>query len=255
MYYSLLALFLIIGLVMGSFIHCLVSRCHRSETLGGRSFCFGCNEPIAWYDNIPLLSWLLLKGRCRHCHCRIAIDHFILELASGLLYAFSFAYLWQKGEGWLSLTIYLAAISLWLFVFLSDYFWLEIYLPPLLVGAALILIGQLFLGVSIWSLLFSVALGAAFFGAQYMATRGKGMGSGDIYLGGLMGLIFPDWRLLLTALFLSYILGTILSLDLVLRTRKSLKTKVPLGVFLALGSLLALFIGQQLLTWYLGLLL
>ncbi len=251
MFYPLLVLFFLIGLMMGSFIHCLASRYHQGYKFGGRSQCFSCNQKISWYDNIPLLSWLCLRGRCRHCRQPIAVSHFLAELASGILYALCFSYLWFSSGGWLELGLYLVVSSLWLLIFLSDYSWMEIYLPPLMIGAGIILVLQLLLGVSMISLLLAMAIGALFFGLQYLVTRGKGIGSGDIYLGALMGLIFADWQLLLTALFLSYIIGAIFSLFLLARNRRNLKAKVPLGVFLALGTLLALFIGEPILSWYL----
>jgi len=254
MFYSLLIIAIIIGLILGSFWHCLAWRLHFNQSLKGRSFCPHCHNLIHWYDNIPVFSWLFLGGKCRHCQARIDISHFLFELASGLLFGLGFIYLWQQAASELTFVIYFLAISLWLLVFLSDYLWLEVYLPPLFIGGAMILISQLLLGVSVWSLLLTLLIGVLFFGLQFVITKGRGIGSGDIYLGGLMGLIFTDWKLLLAALFLSYVFGAIVGLFLISRSQKNLKLKVPLGVFLSLGSILTLFVGKALLAWYLGLL-
>ncbi len=267
--YLFLFFSLAFGLIIGSFINCLVWRLYKEESLMGRSYCPKCRHQIHWYDNIPVLSWLLLGGRCRHCRKPIAVQYPLVELIVGLLFSlvfikfygsgfaypdfdfyfwiFSGAKIWYLLAGWFAV----AAMAI---VFIFDARWLEISLPALLWCAAFILGLDLISGYNYLNILLSVAIGAGFFGLQFWLTRGRGIGEGDIWLGGLMGLIFPDWRLLLAAIFVSYMIGGATGIILLAGWGKKLKTKLPLGVFLALGSIIALFFGQYLLTWYLGLL-
>jgi len=252
MIFFYLFIFFILGLSLGSFVYCLVFRLHHGLNLWRPSFCPHCQYSLSWYDNIPLLSFLFLRGRCRKCRAKIGVAHFLVELIFGLLFVAYFYFSLVSAWSWWQLAVGFLALVLWLLVLLSDYYFLEIYLPPLIIGAAVILILQLLAGVSPWSLLLSVFIGAGFFALQYLLTRGRGIGSGDIWLGGLMGLVFPSWPLLLVAIFVSYIIGTMVSLILLAGRRKNLKSRLPLGVFLALGSLVALFAGSWLLSWYLG---
>lgn len=252
MFWFYLFIFFVLGLSLGSFAYCLVFRLHHNLSLSRPSFCPHCQYSLSWYDNIPLFSFLFLGGKCRKCRGEIGAGHFLTELIFGLLFAAYFYFSVFSAESWWQLAVGLLALVLWLIVLLSDYYFLEIYLPPLIIAGALILVLQLAAGVSLLSLLLALIIGAGFFALQYLITRGRGIGSGDIWLGGLMGLVFPSWPLLLVAIFISYIFGTLVSLILLAFGRKNLKSRLPLGVFLALGSLVALFAGSSLLSWYLG---
>jgi len=269
MFYLFLGFSLLFGLIIGSFINCLVWRLYKEESLMGRSKCPKCHRQIAWYDNIPVLSWILLGGRCRHCQKAIDIQYPIVEAVVGSLFALVFIKFYISGMNYSDYDFYFwifsgpkfwwllvdwLAISVMTIVFIFDARWLLISLPAVLWSAGFIFILDLILSYSLWSMLISVAIGAAFFGLQFLLTRGRGIGEGDIWLGGLMGLIFPDWHLLLAAIFISYILGGGTGLVMMAVWGKKLKTKLPLGVFLALGSIIALFFGQSLIGWYLGLL-
>lgn len=269
MAYLFLGFSLIFGLIIGSFINCLVWRLYKEESLMGRSHCPKCQKQISWWDNIPVISWLLLGGRCRHCRKPIAIQYPLVEFIVGVLFALVFVkfygagfaysdydfYFWLlSGNKFLWLLVDWLAISAMTIVFIFDARWLVISLPAVLWSGAFILGVDLLLGYSLLYILLAVVIGAGFFGLQFLLTRGRGIGEGDIWLGGLMALIFPDWHLLLAAIFISYMLGGITGVVMMAGWGKKLKTKLPLGVFLALGSIIALFFGQSLINWYFGLL-
>jgi prepilin signal peptidase PulO-like enzyme (type II secretory pathway) len=267
--YLFLGFSLVLGLIIGSFINCLVWRLYKEETLMGRSYCPKCRHQIDWYDNIPVVSWIFLGGRCRHCRKPISVQYPLVEFLTGVLFALVFIKFFGAGFAYSSYDFYFwlldsaklwwlladwLAISALTIVFIFDTRWLLISLPAILWSAAGIFGLDLILGYSLGNILLCVLIGAGFFGLQFLLTRGRGIGEGDIWLGGLMGLIFPDWHLLLAALFMSYMLGGATGLVMMAAWGKKLKTKLPLGVFLALGSIIALFFGRSLIGWYLGLL-
>jgi len=269
MFYLFLGFSLVLGLIVGSFINCLVWRLYKEESLMGRSHCPKCQRQIDWWDNIPVISWLFLRGRCRHCHKSISIQYPLVEFLVGILFAlvfvkfygaglvysdYDFYYWFLSGSKLWWLLVNWLAISALTIVFIFDVRWLLISLPAILWSAVGIFGLDLILGYSLWNILFCVLIGVGFFGLQFLLTRGRGIGEGDIWLGGLMGLIFPDWHLLLSAIFISYMLGGATGLIMMAAWGKKLKTKLPLGVFLAIGSIIALFFGQSLIAWYLGLL-
>ncbi len=260
---------LILGLIIGSFLNCLVWRLYKNKSLWGRSYCPKCLKKIHWYDNIPVLSWLALKGSCRHCRQAISVQYPLVEFITGILFVLVFIRIYGHGLAYSSLDFYQLImqggllgnlvrawliVAVMIMVFIYDARWLMISLPAIIWSGVLILIFDLALGYGFVSILLAVLIGAAFFGLQFLLTKGRGIGEGDIWLGGLMGLMFPDWRLLLTAILSSYIIGAITGLVMMFWAKKGLKTKVPLGVFLALGAIITLFFGSEVIRWYWGLL-
>jgi prepilin signal peptidase PulO-like enzyme (type II secretory pathway) len=254
------------GLILGSFLNCLVWRLYKEETIGGRSYCPKCKKLIAWYDNIPVLSFMLLRGRCRHCHKPISWQYPIVEFLVGALFVLAFWHyfnwvwpnnlqvfnVWFNANFWLVFLKSLIVIFVMTAVFIYDARWYLISTMLIIVAAVLFLILDLFLGYQLWQMAYSLAIGIAFFGLQFVVTRGQGIGEGDIWLGGLMALIFPEISLLLTAILLSYVIGAIIGVALIAFEKKGLKSKVPLGVFLAFGTIITLFFGQGIVGWYLG---
>ena len=261
-----LAFIFILGLIIGSFINCLVWRLYKEETVWGRSYCPKCRQQIAWYDNIPVLSFLLLKGKCRHCQQRISGQYPIVELLLGILFVLAYGKIfgwqlvfvndqltWAAASGWLLIKIWLAIVIMAM-IFIYDARWYLVSTSLIIVAAILFLILDIFIGLNLFNLLIALIIGIGFFGLQYLLTRGRGLGEGDIWIGGLMAIIFPEAGLLLTALFLSYMIGGVAGVILLIGQKKGLKSKLPLGIFLALGTILTLFFGQNILVWYLGLL-
>ncbi|MCD6442034.1 prepilin peptidase [bacterium] len=239
------------GLAFGSFLNCLIYRLHNHKTILGRSFCPKCGQKIRWYDNIPIVSFIFLKARCRSCHKRISWQYPVTELIMGLFFALS---IWLHIEE-LSLLVVLrdwVVFSTLLFIFVYDLKYSETEDVVLLPATALVLIFSLLLGQSFASIMFSALIGVSFFGIQYLITKGRGIGFGDLRIGFFMGIVCGNWQYLLVALFFAYIIGALISLILMLRGRKKMKSAIPLGPFLAIGTLMAFLFGDKIITLYLG---
>ena len=249
---------------MGSFANCLIWRLYKQETIGGRSYCPLCRHSLAWYDNIPLLSYLNLRGRCRFCHKRISRQYPVVELMMALLFLF----FWFKHLDFLYLDIdvlmvTIKPLSFWLYL-IRD--WLAVFIFSVifvfdarfyLVSNAIVfpaslcfIILNLFLGASWFTLLLTIIVAGLFFALQFFITRGRGLGEGDIWLGLLLGTLFPDWGLLIVAILSAYLIGTFVGLGLIIVGRKSWGSKLPLGVFLALGAIIALAWGPAIISSY-----
>lgn len=243
----------IFGLIIGSFLNCLIWRLYKDETLGGRSYCPQCRHTIAWYDNIPLLSFLILKCRCRHCREKISWQYPLVEFVTAALFLLTFqADISSSQFSWLLLRDWFLIITL-VIVFVYDLRWQLVPLKVVWFMGALILILSIILGVPLVTELFYAALGAIFFLAQYLLTKKRGVGEGDIWLGAYLGAAFPGAWPLLLIMVISYGLGAIISLILISGAKKNWKSRIALGPFLAGGAIITLIWGEKIITWYLGL--
>lgn len=252
------AVIMLLGLIIGSFLNCLIWRLYQDESLLGRSYCPACRKMIAWYDNIPLLSFFLLRGRCRRCQGRISWQYPLVEAVTAWL----FLLVWQQHAaailaGTSGLAPFLRDVAIVIFlivIFVYDLRWQLVPLNFIWPMSVLVLLLNLYLGVPWTAELLYGAIGGAFFLIQFLATRGRGVGEGDIWLGVFLGLAFPDWGRLLLIMVASYGIGSVVSIVLLLSHKKGWKSAIPLGPFLTLGALIALLYGEQLIAWYLGLL-
>ncbi|MFA5753760.1 MAG: prepilin peptidase [Patescibacteria group bacterium] len=241
------------GLIIGSFLNCFVWRLYKSETLGGRSYCPKCHHQINWYDNLPVLSFFLLQGRCRYCREAISWQYPLVELSTALLFLATFMIdsampdlAWLLARDWL----FISALTI---VFVYDLRWQLIPMNVVWATGIVIFLLSVILGAVWWQLLVYAAIGAGFFLIQYLVTKKRGVGEGDIWLGALLGLSFPTVSQLMLILVLSYGLGSIVSLGLLARRKKGWKSRIALGPFLAIGAIITLIWGERLINWYLGL--
>jgi leader peptidase (prepilin peptidase)/N-methyltransferase len=233
------------GLALGSFLNVVAARVPlRRSIVSPGSSCMSCERAIAWYDNVPLVSWLLLRGRCRHCGVRIPFRYPAVELATGLLVAgcvLAFG---------LTLDALVAAVFCSLLVAVSATDLEHRIIPNRIVvpGAAVVLGAQTALHPSPeWAL---GALGAAGFLFIAALAYPKGMGMGDVKLALLMGAMLG--RTVGVALMLGMVLAMVPGLVLLARHGSAArKMGIPFGPFLALGSVIALFWGGRLLDAYL----
>jgi leader peptidase (prepilin peptidase)/N-methyltransferase len=243
--------FFIFGLAVGSFLNCLVYRLNKGlSPVRGRSFCPKCKHQLAWKDNLPLISFIVLKGRCRHCHSPISWQYPLVELATGMLAVLTVRYtLYPINSGFLTAIYYLLITYALIAIFVSDLRYGTI--PDEVVFPA---IGLVFL-YSVFSLQSSVfspilsSLGAAgFFLALVAVTRGRGMGMGDVKLAGLMGLVL-GWPKIVAALYLAFLTGAFAGVILILIGKKRLGEHIPFGPFLASTTWIVIFWGDQILSW------
>lgn len=249
---------------MGSFLNCLIYRLHTGESMMTRSHCPKCKAKISWYDNIPVFSYILLLGKCRHCRERISLQYPAVELAVGVLFMLAFQPM--AGPPWtgnpqiyLSLFKSLFVISIMTIIFIYDLKWYLIEDRVTLPAMAVVLIINSVLGImngdlqkSLFEMLISGIIGGGFFLIQFIVSDGKWIGGGDIRLGFLMGLILP-WPHILTALMLAYVAGSFVAIFLILIGKKKLGSKLPFGVFLSTATIIAMFYGDFLVNWYFNL--
>jgi len=243
----------IFGLIIGSFLNCLIWRLYKNETLGGRSYCPQCRKALAWYDNIPLLSFIILRGRCRKCREKISWQYPLVELTTAVLFLLTFrAAMFSPDLSLLILRDWFLIITL-IIIFVYDFRWQLVPMTVVWTMGVVIFILDLCLGFSWLSLLFFSFLGAAFFLIQYLLTDKQGIGEGDIWLGALLGLAFPGAYRLLLIMLISYGIGALVSLVLLAEQKKGWKSRIALGPFLALGAIITLIWGERLIDWYLHL--
>lgn len=244
---------LLIGLVIGSFLNCLIWRLYKNETVGGRSYCPECRHQIAWYDNIPVLSFIVLKAKCRHCHKPISWQYPLVEIATAILFALAFV----KDTASTQFTFLLIRdwllITTLIIVFVYDLRWQLVPMNVIWPMCAAMFILNFLLGFSWLTIIICALAATAFFFAQYILTKKKGLGEGDIWLGLLLGLAFPDLSQLLAIMVISYGIGAAVSIALVLANKKQGKSKIALGPFLASGAIITLIWGEQIINWYMSL--
>lgn len=247
----------IFGSVIGSFLNCLIWRLHTEESIWGRSYCPKCNKKIAWHDNIPIFSFLLLGGKCRKCKNKISWQYPLVELIAGLLFVLIFLKNFNYNFDYLffvQLFKNLLLVCVMIIIFVYDLRWYLILDVVTLPISVLFFILNLFLGFTWLNLIIAGIFGASFFLVQFLISQGKWIGGGDIRLGFLMGIALGKLSSLLLAIFLGYIIGSIVGILLIISGNKKWGSQLPLGVFLALGTIITILWGDFLIDWYLSIL-
>jgi leader peptidase (prepilin peptidase)/N-methyltransferase len=238
------------GLIIGSFCNVVIYRLPQGKSIiTPGSHCRSCTAPIHPWDNIPVLSYLLLGGRCRACKEHISLRYPSVELVSGVLYVV----LWFKFGFSIPFAVYAALTSTLLAVALIDY---DHKIIPNTISLPGIVIG---LGLSLWALpitplvsLLGILIGGAFFYLIALVSKG-GMGGGDIKLIAMIG-AFLGWQGALFTIFSGALLGSLVGVMLMVLGRKGRKDKVPFGPFLSCGAILFILYGDNLIRWYFDLL-
>jgi leader peptidase (prepilin peptidase)/N-methyltransferase len=248
-----------IGAIVGSFLNVVIYRYPRElSVVHPRSHCPNCDTLIRWYDNVPILSYLLLRARCRHCRTPISIRYPLIELANGLFYLAVFlrtgptvAFLLVAAI--VSMTVVLIFIDLEIQI-LPD----VIDIPGIVIGVAIgwLLLGagdhRLVLATNLTDSLIGVALGGGLLlvvALSYKLIRGvDGMGLGDVKMMAMIGAV-SGWRAVLSVLLVSAVAGSIIGIGIAIVRRSDLKFALPFGVFLGLGFLTVLFFGSEYFSW------
>ncbi|MGH7254790.1 MAG: prepilin peptidase [Nitrospirales bacterium] len=242
------------GLLVGSFLNVCIHRLPRRESLWSpRSRCPACRTPIAVRDNIPLFSYLWLKGRCRSCQAPISPRYPLIEVANGLGWVLI---LWRFGFDWSS-AVYALLFSALLAVSFID---LEHLIVPDLITLPGIVLGFLCAATVLpvgWidSMLGILVGGGLLWGLAWISPYvfGKeGMGGGDIKLLAMIG-AFLGWQPTLLTVMVGAVLGSVVGISLIAAKVMQRDQYLPFGPFLALGALFSLFFHHELLDWYFGL--
>jgi len=243
----------VIGLMVGSFLNVCIHRLPRLESVvwpGSR--CGACGRTLRWFENVPVVSWLVLSGRCRTCKAAISRTYPAVEAATALIFAGG--YLVYGPQPLLLVRLTLASMLVVLFVIdlrhriLPDRITLpgiavglaaSVVLPPGLASAAL---GTVLGGGLLWG----IAEG-------YFRLRGReGLGFGDVKMLAMIG-AFLGWELTLLTLFVASLSGSAVGVALMASRRGGMESALPFGTFLAFGALVAATVGEPLVRWYVGL--
>jgi leader peptidase (prepilin peptidase)/N-methyltransferase len=234
-----------LGAIGGSFLNVVIYRLPRGESLvRPRSRCPHCGTPISAWDNIPIVSFLLLRGRCRACRARIAWRYPLVESIAGLLVLAA----WLRDGSWVDVagaTILLLSLLAVFFIDLTHHIVPNVITYPGIVLGLLVAAAQ---GRFVDGVLAAAGAGV-FFLLVAIISRG-GMGGGDIKLAAMMG-AFLGWPAIAVALLLAFTSGAAVGVLLIASGRRTRKDPIPFGPALAVGGMFALFFGASLVDWYL----
>jgi leader peptidase (prepilin peptidase) / N-methyltransferase len=264
MYFIALIIFLL-GLSLGSFANSLIWRLANDLSFKGRSQCPKCHQKIRFFDNIPIFSFLILKGRCRNCKQKISWQYPLLELMMGIFFVLVFLnifdfqildlnLMWQvlkDGMIW-ALLRDLLAIFILLIIFVFDWRFYLIPVNLLIIFVPFFWLFNILLGITWWWPLLAAVIVVAFFLFQFLITKGKGLGEGDIWLGGTLAFLFPVYQQLIITILLAYFLGSIIGILFIVFKKKQWQSKMPLGVFLVIASIISLFFAEFIWQYYWG---
>lgn len=246
-------LFFIFGALWGSFANVVIYRWPKMSVVTPRSRCKECHALIAWYDNIPILSWFILRGRCRKCKAPFSFRYALVELLMGSV--FCLAYL-KLGWSWTLLEIipFLFGLVTVTFIDFDQYLLPDVFtlsgIVVGLIGAALnpernfveAIVGVLLGGGFLWSIAH----------IYYLMRKEEGMGGGDIKLLAWVGAVL-GWKAIPFVILCASVSGSLVGVTLSIRSQKGMKTVIPFGPYLVLGAVVYIFAGESLARWYLEL--
>lgn len=246
-------LIFICGLFIGSFLNVVIDRLPRNETfLTGRSHCDICKHSLSLLDLLPVISFLMLSGKCRYCKKNIGWKYPIIEITTAVFFSATFIFLPQSNLQNLSLPYYLFIVSFLIVIFFTD---LRYGIIPdliiLLLGLTAMINVVFFERYNLENAILSSFVAGGFFFLLYFFTKGKGMGFGDVKLAFVMGIFsFPK---VIVSMYVAFLTATAASLILILLGRKKFHNQtIPFGPFLAIGIYIALFLGDIIWKKYIG---
>lgn len=242
----LVILTFIYGIVIGSFLNVCIYRIPQNENIVVvRSHCMGCGNSLKWYDLVPLFSYLFLRGRCRYCKSKISLQYPLIEAMNGIGYAIIVI---ANGFSLVSILYCLCTSAL---IALSVIDW-RTYEIPVVFNYFIGVLGfiRLFSDLEHW---YDYVIGffavSLFLLTLYIATRGRGIGGGDIKLMAVAGLLL-GWKLIILSLILGCLLGSVIHLILMKVQKKD--RVLAFGPYLSLGIYISMIYGNQILEWYLN---
>lgn len=244
----------LLGLSIGSFLNVLIGKL-RSGERGSRkrSRCPKCHTVLRPSELIPVVSFFVLKGKCRGCGKSISWQYPLVELAMMVFLLLSY---WVHGGAgavfgpdWLFFVRDAVFVSALIVIFVIDYQDMVVFdsvtLPMVVIAGAF----NIFLGASILNLLLAILVGAGFFLFQYVVSKGRWIGGGDIRIGAMMGAMvgFPG---VVAVLLISYVIGAFYAIGLIILKKTTWKSQLAFGTFLTVATSIVLFFGDQIWNWY-----
>jgi len=246
----------VFGAITGSFLNVCILRLPKEESIvfpGSR--CMGCRKPIVWYDNIPILSFFLLRAKCRYCQCKISVQYPLIEALTGALFVLFYMTFGSTPKGFLYLYLTLGLLAQSVIDSRHKIIPDILTLPAIVVGLAVSAFfpqvhGQTGHLAGFWAALQGVLLGGGFLYAvgtlAEWILKKEAMGGGDVKLLAAIGAVI-GFRGVLWTIFVSSLAGSVVGI--IIRVRKG-EELIPYGPFLAFGAFLYLFIGPQVMGWY-----
>ncbi len=238
---------LTLGLSLGSFLNVLIDRSPKNESaIRGRSHCDFCRHKLKWYDLIPLLSFILLRRKCRYCKSLISWQYPAVEAATALLFIFTLSVVRFDPTKLYIFLYHLALFSGLLVIFVTDLKYRIIPDNTLIFLVSLTLIYKiLYFPEFLLSSFITGIVIFLFFLLLVIVTFGRGMGMGDVKYAFFMGFLL-DYPKIAIAFYLSFLTGALLSLILVLNGRKSMKSTIAFGPFMVVATFISYIYGLQL---------
>lgn len=257
----------VLGTIIGSFLNVVIYRTVAGESWAkGRSHCEHCKKQIRWYDNVPLLSYVVLRGKCRFCKTSIAISHPVVEFLTGTLFVWwywggtFFFHLTEQPFHYVQPLFWLTVGILLLIVFFADALYSIIPDEVVLILSVLTLAYRFSLTLShvmqpadFIKTLLAAVMCCVFFWALRFVTKERGMGLGDVKFAIPFSLLL-GWPATLLGVFLSFMIGALVATGLLLLKKKKMKQTIPFGPFMVASLLITLLWGNQILQWYINLL-
>jgi leader peptidase (prepilin peptidase)/N-methyltransferase len=244
--------FTLAGLMIGSFLNVCIYRLPKRESIAWpASHCTACNRPLAWFENIPVVSWLVLRGRCRTCGVRISAVYPLVELTTGVVFAGAAIIYGLSPLLFVRLAFACALIVLFVIDLQHQILPNAITLPGIAAG----FVASVFLPPGWLSSLIGILAGGGILFAiaeAYYRLRGiEGLGMGDVKMLAMIGAVL-GWKLMLLTLVLASFAGSVVGVGLMATGRGGMQAALPFGTFLALGALVAAVAGDPILAWYLA---
>ncbi len=253
-----LILIFILGLIIGSFLNCVIWRLYKEENfIIGKSYCPYCHHDLGFWDLFPVLSFVFLKGKCRYCKGKISFQYPLVELITATIFFLVFIYLGSVISLQLFFWLIIMAFLIGIFIFDLKYFIIPDEITYSAIFLSIIwLVYSFFIGtISSHEIILTIisSLGASlFFFLIWFFSKGMAMGFGDVKLALLIGLLlgFPNT---IVALFLGFLLGAIIGLAMIFLKKKEFVSEVPFAPFLVVGTIISFFFGNNMINWYLSL--
>ena len=235
-----------LGAAIGSWMNVVILRLNTKHTWWqGHSACPYCGTRLQWFDMIPVLSFLWLRGKCRYCHKTLTRQYVIVEFLTML----GFVLVWQNFSAWPMVLVGWLDVVTMILIGVYDARWALIpdsFSWPFIIGA---IMTGLVTHVPLGSMMLGGLAGGLFFAIQHVVSQRRWVGSGDIFLGVGLGFML-GWRFLLLSLFLAYFIGSLVASGLILRKRLTMGSAMPFGPYLMGAGIITLLYGQAIIDWY-----
>ena len=253
-------LIFLLGASIGSFLSVVIYRIRTNKKgiIFGQSQCQSCKKKLTSLDLIPIVSYIVLRGKCRKCSKKISPQYIFLEIITGLVLVAIYTKFPFFLTGTISLSTLLPFIlfSIYSIFFIAIFFFdlrtskiPDAFLFPLI---GITIIGSLILGTpGIISMILAALIALIFFGGQILLSKGKWLGEGDLIFSFSLAIIF-GWQLFLVSIISGYFVGAMVSIPLLISKKAKLKATIPFGPFLVIGAFITIFFGLDILEWYLA---